>query len=200
MRKKCCFLILAMCMVMTACGGQYKEVEVETPAVTTEAESTVQETTSAAASEVESESSQPEPTASETEESTEAQAVTADEPGYYGKYQVTSCLGTAATYAMSEEEINEKLGKTLSYSGAEVVYGEAVIAVSEYGYEEESYPVDRLYSDFRIQAADLGITSTEITAVSVLTEGNFFGNYFFVVDSDNLIVYYEGVFFEAKRV
>lgn len=208
MRKNGCFLFLTIGMLLTACGGQYKEIEVQ---------STVAETGSGMAkTSVDASTAAPETEASQAEtpafaasagssdaaieDITEYQNLMSDAPVYYGSFRVTSLKGTAAVYAMSDEEINEKIGKTLSYGADTLVFGEAVIDVTPDAYDMESYPADRFSTDFKITASDLGITAKEVQAVSVLVEGNYFGNYFFVVDSDTLIVYHEGVFFEAKRI
>lgn len=188
MKKKIILLMLASCMVMTACGNQYKEVEV--PAVTAETErdgteSSVDVTTDNTVADA------------AVDDTT---SMTIDEPDYYGAYQVTGLRGTAAVYAMSDEEIEAEIGKTLSYGPDSLDYKEASIDLSPEAYEEVAYPADQLYEDFRIRAFDLGITAEEIRAVSILVEGNFFGNYFFIVDTDTLLIYYEGVFFEAKRI
>jgi len=56
--------------------------------------------------------------------------------------------------------------------------------------------------DFVIHGGDVtdfGITKEKILLVNISTEGEFFGNYFYVLDKNTLLIYSEGVFFEAKR-
>lgn len=121
-----------------------------------------------------------------------SQTVGENETNFYGDYQITACRGTAAVYAMSQEEIDAVIGSDLSY---QPTFFNTMAA----DYQEETYPIDRLYEDFRVKPSDLGITKKEVTAVSVLSEGDFVGGYFYILDKNTLLVYYEGVFFEAKK-
>ncbi|WP_124065435.1 hypothetical protein [Clostridium sp. E02] len=114
------------------------------------------------------------------------------ETNFYGDYQITACRGTATAYALSQEEIDAVIGSSLNYQANSFNTMAA-------GYEEETYPTDRLYEDFRVKPTDLGITKKEVTVVSVLLEGDFIGGYFYILDENTLLVYYEGVFFEAKK-
>lgn len=48
--------------------------------------------------------------------------------------------------------------------------------------------------------ADLGVEQDEVTYVQAACEGNVFGFMFYVIDESTMLVYYEGVFFEAHKV
>lgn len=117
--------------------------------------------------------------------------------GFYGDYQITACKGTAAVYAMSQEEIDATLGNKLSYQESTYAWNGNII---ETNYQEETYSVDQMSDDFGIQASKLGIEEKEISHVTALTEGKFIGTCLYVLDETTLLVYYEGVFFEAKRI
>ena len=117
--------------------------------------------------------------------------------GFYGDYRITACKGTAAAYAMSQEEIDATIGNVLSYQESTYALNGNTIDTN---YQEETYSVDQMSDDFGIQASKLGINENEILNVTALTEGNFIGNYLYVIDENTLLVYYEGVFFEAKRI
>ncbi|WP_312426802.1 hypothetical protein [Lacrimispora sp.] len=117
--------------------------------------------------------------------------------GFYGDYRITACKGTAAAYAMSQEEIDATIGNILSYQESAYAWNGNTI---ETNYQEETYSVDQIFDDFGIQATKLGIEGKEISHVTAMTEGNFIGNYIYVLDETTLLVYYEGVFFEAKRI
>lgn len=131
--------------------------------------------------------------------SAEYQEMMKEENGYYGEYHITACRGTAAAYAMSEEEIEETIGMTLDFQENRLAINGETIEIPQNGYEEEMYQTSRFNDDFRVKASDLGITGDEVLAVSILAEGNYFGNYFFVVDEKTLLIYHEGVFFEAIK-
>ncbi|WP_303872005.1 hypothetical protein [Acetobacterium wieringae] len=122
---------------------------------------------------------------------------TEDISGFYGDYRITACKGTAAAYAMSQEEIDASIGNVLSYQESTYAWNGNTIETS---YLEETYSVDQIFDDFGIQASKLGIEEKEILHVAALTEGNFIGNYLYVLDENTLLVYYEGIFFEAKRI
>ncbi len=119
------------------------------------------------------------------------------EAGYYGDYRITACKGTAAVYAMSQEEIDAAIGNTLSYQAASYAWNGNTMATS---YQEETYSTDQLSEDYGIEASELGIKDKEVLAVTVLTEGEYIGNYFYVLDENTLLLYYEGVLFEAERI
>lgn len=119
---------------------------------------------------------------------------------YLGVWEITGCRGTAAVYALSEEEIDGMIGKTVTYEADKFFYdnseeGGAVL------YREEMMTDSRLDEDFGVAYADLGISGSELLHVEAEgVEGNFFGIYFYVVDENTLMIYYDGVFFEAVRV
>ncbi len=119
------------------------------------------------------------------------------ETSFYGDYEITACRGKALTYAMSEEEIEETIGDTLSYQESNYAYNGNTMETS---YQETIYDADQMYEDFCIQASELGIKEKEITLVTTLTEGEFIGNYIYILDPNTLLIYYEGVFFQADRI
>jgi hypothetical protein len=118
---------------------------------------------------------------------------------YYGDFRVTACKGTAAAYALSQEEIEDIIGTTLSYQADSYVYNKNAMDISQYGYGQDLYNTDNMYIDFNVSASDLGITEEEVLAVGILVEGDMFGSYFYVLDENTLLIYYQGVFFEACR-
>jgi hypothetical protein len=115
---------------------------------------------------------------------------------YYGDYSIVKCVGTAQVYAMSQDEIEEVIGNALSYAPVSFAWNGNTMSTS---YSEKTYSANQFSEDFGIQASELGMKEKEFLAVSVLTEGNFIGQNFYVIDENNLLVYYEGVFFKAER-
>lgn len=124
------------------------------------------------------------------------------EPSYYGTWEITACAGTAVAYALSQEEINDYIEKQIQifYTEDTFIYNGFAMDVPQNGYVEEIYTEADLVNDFNVTASDLGITENEILSVYILIEGEFFGSQFYVIDDNSLLVYYEGVFFLAKRV
>lgn len=116
---------------------------------------------------------------------------------FYGEYRITSCKGTAIAYAMSQEEIDATIGNVLSYQESTYAFNGNIIDTN---YHETIYSVNQMFDDFGIQASKLGIEEKEILLVTALTEGDFIGNYLYVLDENTLLIYYEGVFFEAERI
>ena len=115
---------------------------------------------------------------------------------YYGDYSIVKCVGTAQVYAMSQEEIEEVIGNKLSYAPVSFAWNGNTMSTS---YSDKTYSANQFSEDFGIQSSELGMKEKEFLAVSVLTEGNFIGQNFYVIDENNLLVYYEGVFFKAER-
>ena len=60
--------------------------------------------------------------------------------------------------------------------------------------------MDELAADFRINSETLELAVDELEYFQVEAEGDsLFGHFFYQVDSDHALIYYEGVFFEAVR-
>lgn len=119
---------------------------------------------------------------------------------YLGTWEITACRGTAAVYAMSQDEIDGMIGRTVTYQADKFYYdgnteGDAVT------YHEEMVTDSQLSEDFNVVFSGLGIADSELLHVEAKgIEGNFFGTYFYVLGENTLMIYYEGVFFEAVRV
>lgn len=122
---------------------------------------------------------------------------------YYGTWSVESVSGTAAAYAMSEEESREMLGASLTYQEDVFLYqfpGKDEYEIPIEGYEEETITKEMFAESYISTLADLGVEQDEVTYVQAVCEGNVFGFMFYVVDESTMLVYYEGVFFEAHKV
>lgn len=183
MKKKIICLCIAA-VLLVGCGNGNRIVEEATAGETSVAQ---QET--AAASE---QTPEAEPT-TETENTKAAK-------DYYGDYVITSCQATAVAYAMSEEEIDGMIGMDFHYREEYFEYNNgARIELPADGYEELRYTLAQVESDFGITAGALGIEKEEVLSVSLLVEGAFPGQYFYVVDEDTILIYHEGVFFRAVR-
>lgn len=116
---------------------------------------------------------------------------------FYGTWKVKSCIGTSASYALSEDEINSLIGTTITYGSDVFKNGDTKISVSK--YEEEHETADQFYENFGIHLTDIEITEDNVNDVFIGVEGEFFGDNFYIKDSNTLVIYYVGVFFEAIR-
>lgn len=115
---------------------------------------------------------------------------------YYGTWKITGCAGTAPVYALSDEEINAKTGTTVSYTRNWYVWNGTETWIP--GYEIAQKTADSFREDYRVALADLGVDADKIVEVTA-DSGEGFGNYFFVVDKDTLLIFWDGVFFTAER-
>lgn len=192
MKKKLLVVLAVACVLVTACGDKVSMEKVPLPTETTVSTSTeVLDSTAAPSGSTDSAQSQP----------TGADATdAAEDTGYLKTFTVTSCRGTAYAYAMSQEEIDGCIGTTLSYQPSLFLYNGEPVELPQDGYIEEAYPTDQFPQDFKTTASDLGIDEEEVLSVTLNVEGNIFGNYFYVLDDDTILVYYEGVFFEGKAM
>jgi hypothetical protein len=183
-------LLVIICMFMTGCSNERPRVENQMITVRSDEETEDVKNNSA-----------DESTKGDVNKDNSRDAKNKDDiiggSGFYGDYRITACKGTAAAYAMSQEEIDATIGNVLSYQESTYALNGNTIDTN---YQEETYSVDQMSDDFGIQASKLGINENEILNVTALTEGNFIGNYLYVIDENTLLVYYEGVFFEAKRI
>lgn len=175
--KKLCYVLLAtLSIALTGCGAS-GNAAAEPETITGES------IASATASGENAASSQP--------------RTNAGEKSYFGSFQVTSCLGTAGVYAMSEEEIDGMTGATVSYQSDSYSYNGNEVTVS--GYEEEPKTAGSFEADFNASLSSLGLSMSELTAVTASAEENLFGSTFCVIDGNTLMLCHEGVFFQAVR-
>ncbi len=123
-------------------------------------------------------------------------AITGVKP-FYGTWEVKSRIGTSAAYALSEDEMNGLIGIMVTYGSD--VYKNGIAEIDISGYEEEKETSDQFYKNFGIHLTDIGITENTVDNVFVGAEGEFFGANFYIKDLNTLVIYYEGVFFEAIR-
>jgi predicted small secreted protein len=117
---------------------------------------------------------------------------------FYGNWKTAACIAKSASYALSEEEIQEQIGTIVSYE--ENLYKKGTAEITLAGYTETTEDSAQFQNNFGISLADIGITEDTAEAVAVGAEGDFFGGTFYIRDSNTLVIYYDGVFFEATRV
>lgn len=117
----------------------------------------------------------------------------------YGRWRVSG-YKLPGVYALTQEEID-------GYASARLEYGNAFWWTNVdgenrnvEGYEKSTVTMDELAADFRINSENLELSVDELEYFQVEAEGDsLFGQFFYLVDSDHALIYYEGVFFEAVR-
>lgn len=115
---------------------------------------------------------------------------------FYGTWKITSCAGTASVYALSQEEIDAKMGTILTYERNFYTWnGESTWVV---GYDRTMLTAEEFQNAFKIPLSALGVQEDQILEISA-DQGGTFGDYAYVVDQDTLLVFEDGVFFTAER-
>ena len=174
MKKRHLCVVLLLCLGLTACGANNS-----------------------------AEGSEPDTEVQTKQESIaepiEAVRETEAEKSYFGDWQITECAGFASVSALSQEEADAYTGTTLTYQADIISVGtEENIEVS--GYEETPYQTAAMTEDYRVNPENLGIEAEEVLSVFVDANGDYFGQYFFVLEENVLLIYHEGAFFRAERV
>ena len=186
--KKCIMIaVLGTIVTIAGCNPNNEVLQEQTATEQLTEAATKEETTSLETSAAE---------LTETEQSGIETAIEA-EKSYYGDWLITGCLGTSAVYALSQEEIDDYVGTQITYENDQYSYNGNSISIN--GYEEQMETTETFAVDFGVPYSELGINEGEILSVSAMTEGNFFGGYFYVIDENTLMIYYEGVFFKGVR-
>lgn len=126
-------------------------------------------------------------------------------PAYFGDWEVTACMGTAPVSAMSREEADACVGLAVSY-GTDSFTAEGITCEFSPGtaYAEDIITAEAFQAACQLEPADLGVSASMLLHVTVNIEGNvgqnrLLGRDFFVLDSDRLMIYCDGAFFQAER-
>lgn len=117
----------------------------------------------------------------------------------YGRWQVRSYV-LPGVYALSQNEIDSLVGARLEY-GINSLWTNTDGETSDVtGYEKETVAVNDLEEDFQFDRENLGVSTDELTYYQVHAEKeDLFGTFFYLIDSEHALIYYEGVFFEVTR-
>lgn len=117
----------------------------------------------------------------------------------FGRWKITG-YKLPGIYALSQDEIDQYANARLEYRIAYLwtnVEGENREVES---YDKSIVPVEELGQDFGISGEQLELNVNELASFQVEAEGDsLFGHFFYLVDTDHALIYYEGVFFEAVR-
>ncbi len=125
------------------------------------------------------------------------------EDALYGTWEVTE-TGTflSGIYAMGKEEQDAYKGFLLTYGENSFTFGEK--AYEHEGYEFILYTPAELQEDFRIADSgrwnDFWAGRKYITCGTVLSDDFFFGEHFYLMDEDTMLIYMDGAFFTAEKI
>lgn len=126
-------------------------------------------------------------------------------PAYFGDWEVAACLGTAPACTMSREEADACVGLAVSY-GKDSFTAEGITCEFSPGtaYAEDIITAEAFQTACGLKPADLGVSASMLLHVTVNVEGEpgqnrLLGRDFFVLDSDRLMIYCDGAFFQAER-
>ena len=146
-------------------------------------------------------------TTSESDSKTESQSQGKSEPSE-SEFDRTSFYGTwkgkdyqaCKVSVLSKEEIQNYLKDSITYGADSFSRNGTVEETENFGYEFRDCSVQTVQEDFQADLSGLA------EKMKIITEGNLsemnegFGKYFYVIDSDHLWVYHEGVFFQMERI
>lgn len=136
----------------------------------------------------------------------ESQPENTPEIVFFGSWQVTD-YRTGSIYALSQEEIDEFLTYGMAYYEDAFFLNGKPVEAEGFGYAYMDYTKGEVEEQFNIDMTGWWNESDTITCVGITSVENdtspslryCFGAEFFAVDADTIWIYYEGVFFQAKR-
>lgn len=119
----------------------------------------------------------------------------------YGRWKVTEHIPPDGICALSPEEIE-------SFENTQLVYGrfwykqgsEDNLTVEN--YKKELLTAQEFEESFRVNMGEMGFLSDSITFYElegVNDSASLFGQFFYQIDKDNALIFYEGVLFRAVR-
>lgn len=120
---------------------------------------------------------------------------------YFGTWEVKD-YQSASVSALSADDMEAFRGSKVTYEADAILLNGEETAADNFTYEDDSntYNYDSLTEAYQANLGEWWNNINEVTCVAVNSNDIFFGSQFFVADSDTLWIYYEGVFFLAKRV
>lgn len=119
---------------------------------------------------------------------------------YYGTWEVRD-YQNATFSALSSDDMESFRGIMITYQSDSILLDGEKVTNDNFTYEieETTYNYDSLMEVYKANLGEWWNNISEVTYVTIDSDENFFGNQFFMVDSDTIWIYYEGVFFLAKN-
>lgn len=136
----------------------------------------------------------------------ETQPENTSEIVFFGSWQVTD-YRASRIYALSQEEIEEFLTYGVAYYEDAFFLNGTPVEAEDMGYVSMDYTKEEVEEQYNIDMTDWWNEGDTVACVGVTSAENdsgpslryCFGTEFFVIDSDTIWIYYEGVFFRAER-
>ncbi len=117
----------------------------------------------------------------------------------YGRWRISG-YKLPGVYALTQEEIEGYVDARLEYGITSLWTNMDGDQHTVTGYERRILTADQLQEEYRMNREQLGLSTDDLIAYQVEAEqDSLFGCFFYLVDSDHALIYYEGVFFEAVR-
>lgn len=118
---------------------------------------------------------------------------------YYGTWEVQD-YQAAGVSALSTEECESFKEYMITYQADAVFQNGTNMNLTEVEYQQETYTEETLVQDYGANLGEWWNGIEEVRSVNITSTDNFFGSHFFVADNNTIWIYYEGVFFLAKKV
>lgn len=135
-----------------------------------------------------------------SENSEGREKVQAEEAQIYGIWTITDRIMPSGVYALSDEQIQAIIGTRLEYTEDSCRRSLTGTVESVNQYTVGVITGEQLEEDFGMSAEALGVAGMELQYYEVDWDSmDLFGQFFYQIDKDNALVYYEGVFFRAER-
>ncbi len=109
----------------------------------------------------------------------------------------------AAVSALSSDDMESYRGVKIAYQSDSILLdGENMTADDNFTYETDdaTYNYNNLMENYKANLGEWWNNISEVTCITIDSNESFFGDQFCVVDSDTILIYYEGVFFLAKKI
>ena len=136
--------------------------------------------------------------ANQNDQDTEQEEQT-NNSSYYGTWEVQD-YQAAGVSALSTEECEAFKEYMITYQADAVFQNGNNMNLTEVEYQHETYTEETLVQDYRANLGEWWNGIEEVRSVNITSTDNFFGSHFFVADNNTIWIYYEGVFFLAKKV
>ncbi|AIQ54614.1 hypothetical protein [Paenibacillus sp. FSL R7-0331] len=118
---------------------------------------------------------------------------------YYGVWKLTKVLGYGPASAYDEEDIEQIIGKEVTYSNEKA--GISPREIKNPSYKETLYTEDEFTNNYNIWLENIGVKKNSIKLVQIFMDKEFHENYFetggdfFLTENKD-----QGVFFEMDKV
>lgn len=121
---------------------------------------------------------------------------------FYGTWEVKDYQIQAETqYEISPEDMETFRGAAITYQSDSVVLEGRKVSPDDFTYETDdtAYDYDGLIEVYGANLGEWWNNVSEVTHITIASGNAFFGDQFFIVDSDTIWIYYKNVFFFVKR-